>query len=63
MRGGLRPVPVPIKVGLSDGTFTEVVSGDLNDGDGVVVEAVTEDGAAAPTARPTSGANMPRMRL
>ena len=24
MRGGPRPVPVPIKVGLSDGTFTEV---------------------------------------
>ncbi len=32
-----RPVRVPIKTGISDGTYTEVVSGDLKEGDEVIV--------------------------
>ena len=31
-------VPVSIKTGLTDGTRTEVISGDLKDGDQVVVD-------------------------
>jgi HlyD family secretion protein len=34
------PEPVSIKTGLSDGTVTEVVSGDLHEGDEVVVDAI-----------------------
>ena len=35
-----KPEPVSIKTDLSDGTTTEVVSGDLREGDEVVVDAV-----------------------
>lgn len=56
-----KPVPVSVKVGLSDGTLSEILSGEVNEGDLVVTEAQTEDGAPVPTARPQGGA--PRMRL
>jgi HlyD family secretion protein len=32
-----RPVRVPVKTGISDGTYTEVVAGDLKEGDKVIV--------------------------
>ena len=38
MRGG-EPAPVSIRVGLTDGSFTEVVEGDLHEGDTVVTDA------------------------
>ncbi|HEX8910085.1 MAG TPA: hypothetical protein VF805_12855 [Anaeromyxobacteraceae bacterium] len=38
MRDG-RPVPARVQVGLSDGSATEVVSGDLREGDRVVTDA------------------------
>lgn len=38
LRGG-RPEAVEIKTGLSDGTVTEVVSGELKEGDSVILEA------------------------
>ncbi|HEX8910086.1 MAG TPA: hypothetical protein VF805_12860 [Anaeromyxobacteraceae bacterium] len=38
VRGG-RPAPVRIEVGLSDGSATELVSGDLREGDRVVTDA------------------------
>lgn len=38
LRGG-RPEAVDVKTGLSDGTVTEVVSGDLKEGDMVIIEA------------------------
>jgi len=38
LRNG-RPEPVEIKTGLSDGTITELVGGDLKEGDAVVIEA------------------------
>jgi HlyD family secretion protein len=46
-------VRVPIKIGLSDGTYTELLSGDLKEGD----EAVTES-LAKPVSRPSSGFRM-----
>ncbi|RFB94694.1 efflux transporter periplasmic adaptor subunit [Rhizobium leguminosarum bv. trifolii] len=36
-----RPSPVVIQVGSSDGQFTQVVSGDLKDGDALVTDATT----------------------
>ena len=33
-----KPVPVSIVLGITDGTFSEVISGDLREGDGVIVE-------------------------
>jgi HlyD family secretion protein len=36
---GARPEPVRIRTGISDGSFTEVVEGDLKEGDRVVTDA------------------------
>jgi HlyD family secretion protein len=58
---GPTPVPVEVKTGLTDGTFTEVVSGEVNENDEVVLE-VTTPGAPAPTGAP-GGNQPPRMRL
>jgi HlyD family secretion protein len=44
MKGG-SPQPVPIHVGLTDGTVTEVVDGDVHEGDEVALEVL--DAAAA----------------
>jgi HlyD family secretion protein len=41
------PEPLEIKTGLSDGTLTEIVSGDLKEGDQVAVEAIVAGKAAA----------------
>jgi HlyD family secretion protein len=58
------PVPVPVKVGLTDGTNTEIISGEVQEGDAVVLEAVIGDEPVVTTARPGGGANQqPRMRL
>lgn len=47
LRGEARdPVAVPVQTGITDGSFTELVSGDLRDGDAVVTEA-TGAGASA----------------
>ena len=44
-----RPIRVPIKTGISDGTYTEVVSGDLEEGDEVIVGLKEEKrGTTAP---------------
>ncbi len=62
---GARPVPVPVRVGLTDGSFTEIRSGEVQEGDEVVLEVLTGDDQPATTARPSSGAGSqpPRMRL
>jgi len=61
---GLAPVQVAVKAGLTDGSFTEIVSGDLKEGDAVVLEATSSDEPAAPAKPPGGGANQPpRMRL
>jgi len=35
-----KPTRVPITIGISDGAFTEVMSGDLKEGQGVVTESL-----------------------
>jgi len=48
------PKPVEIRTGITDGRFTEVVSGDLNVGDTVIVGLVTAK-ADAGAGRPPAG--------
>jgi HlyD family secretion protein len=55
---GVAPQAVPVHTGLTDGTVTEVVDGDLNEGDPVVVESTAPDTAPAST-----GAAGPLRRL
>jgi HlyD family secretion protein len=52
------PHPAALHTGLSDGSVTEVVDGELNEGSQVVVDAVSPDGPPAPAM--TGGA--PSMR-
>jgi HlyD family secretion protein len=47
LRGG-EPVPVAIHTGLTDGTQTEVIDGELNEGDPVIVDSVGGEAASAP---------------
>jgi len=53
MRGGV-PRPVPVHTGLTDGTVTEVVDGDVAEGDQAVVDATSPDSAPAAAATSTS---------
>ncbi|HEY1693316.1 MAG TPA: efflux RND transporter periplasmic adaptor subunit [Polyangiaceae bacterium] len=46
---GTTPVDVTIHTGLTDGTVTEVVDGDLKEGDQVVVDTLGSEGAAPST--------------
>jgi HlyD family secretion protein len=46
-------VPVTIHVGLSDGTVTEILDGDLKEGDQVITDATSA--SAPPPAAPTGG--------
>lgn len=55
---GTNPEPIVVTVGLSDGTVSELVSGDVKPGDQVVTD-VTIGGKAAGSAAPTGGP--PRM--
>jgi HlyD family secretion protein len=50
---GKRAQPLDIQIGLTDGSLTEVVSGDLKEGDAVITELLTDTPAAAPAAAPT----------
>jgi HlyD family secretion protein len=49
---GTTPQEVTIHTGLSDGTVTEVVDGDLSEGDPVVIDSTSGDGAAPSAAQP-----------
>jgi len=42
------PEPVPVQVGISDGSFTEVIGEDLTDGDQVIIGIETVRGARRP---------------
>ncbi|MBX3227255.1 MAG: efflux RND transporter periplasmic adaptor subunit [Labilithrix sp.] len=53
LRGG-KPEPVDVKTGLSDGTITEIVSGDLKEGEQVITEAIV-------AGKPVSTGAPPRM--
>jgi HlyD family secretion protein len=59
---GAKPERVPVRTGLTDGTSTEIVDGDLQEGDQVVLEAISSDDSASTTAKPPTG-GAPRMRL
>jgi HlyD family secretion protein len=39
-----KPEPVPVKLGISDGSFTEVVEGGLKEGDAVITESTAPEG-------------------
>ena len=45
MRGGVEPVAVTVHTGLTDGSVTEIVDGDLKEGDEVVVDTLGDAGA------------------
>ncbi|HEX4960823.1 MAG TPA: efflux RND transporter periplasmic adaptor subunit [Thermoanaerobaculia bacterium] len=53
-----QPKPVPIRIGVSDGSLTEVASGDLKAGD-LVLTGVTQ-GGGAPAAQGAQPGNLPR---
>ena len=53
------PRAVALHTGLSDGTLTEVVDGDLREGDLVIVDATSPDAPAGPS--PSSAPSMRRL--
>jgi HlyD family secretion protein len=46
------PVPIPVVLGITDGNFSEVVSGDLEEGTEVIVEEVTKNKGQSGTSLP-----------
>ncbi|HEX8953958.1 MAG TPA: hypothetical protein VF945_19015, partial [Polyangia bacterium] len=46
---GDRPTPLSIKIGVSDGSVSEVVDGDLKEGDDVVTDVAAGQKGASPT--------------
>jgi HlyD family secretion protein len=64
---GTKPVQVQVRTGLTDGTVTEILEGDIHEGDLIVTEAVTStDDAPLPVAssKPAGGTQgSPRMRF
>jgi HlyD family secretion protein len=55
---GSEPQPVSVHTGLTDGSQTEVLDGELKDGDAVVVDAT---GGDVPQATPSGGPQMRRL--
>ena len=62
---GAKPAPVQVRTGLTDGTVTEILEGDLHEGDLIVIEAVTSDDAPLPASlKPSTPTNSsPRLRF
>jgi HlyD family secretion protein len=60
-----KPQPLAVRLGISDGTYTELLGGDIKDGQEIIVGAV--GGAIAPASRAPAGPaqqpGSPRMRL
>jgi len=50
-------VPVPVTLGLSEGSYTEVLAGDLSPGDEVVIEKIRKNSSSQ------GGSSPPRMRF
>jgi HlyD family secretion protein len=50
-----RPQQVALRIGLSDGSTTEVIEGDLHEGDAVIVDASTSETAGAAPGGPGGG--------
>ena len=53
---GIDAHPVRIRIGISDGTVTEVTDGELQAGDALVTEATGTDPDNKPQATPPGGA-------
>ena len=51
LRAG-RPVPIPVTVGIEDGTFAEITGGDLKAGDPVIVNEITGNSGGNRQGRP-----------
>jgi HlyD family secretion protein len=51
IRGG-KSVRVNVKTGISDGEWTELIEGDLKEGEEVIIEIATKKQDSATTARP-----------
>jgi HlyD family secretion protein len=47
-----KPVPVLVTLGLSDGSYTELVAGDLKSGDEVIIESIRKNGSTQGRGRP-----------
>jgi HlyD family secretion protein len=43
-----RAVPLAVRIGITDGTSTEIVEGDVHAGDRVIVEATVEAARRSP---------------
>jgi HlyD family secretion protein len=54
LRGG-QPQQISLRIGLSDGSTTEVVEGDLHQGDQVIIDASTSETASATPSGPGGG--------
>ncbi len=46
---------IPLRLGITDGIFTEIVSGDLNEGNRVIVGSIVKNDTPAAQANPFSG--------
>jgi HlyD family secretion protein len=56
------PSPVPVKLGITDGSFSELVQGDLAEGQEVIIGVISKEGSTA-GARPQPGGQQRGPRL
>ena len=56
-----KPKPITVTLGISDGSFTEVSTGDVKEGQDVIVSLIGSGGSRGPT--PPQGGGAPRLRL
>jgi HlyD family secretion protein len=56
----VEPKPVEIRTGITDGRFTQIVSGEINPGDSVIVGLATAKASASGSAPPGAGPGGPR---
>jgi HlyD family secretion protein len=56
-----KPRAVPLRLGISDGTYTEVLEGDLKDGQDLIIGTVGLGGSGAGASSPSAGG--PRARF
>jgi HlyD family secretion protein len=50
-----QPQPIQVKTGITDGSFTEIVEGDLHEGDVVITDLVSDEPKAQPQGGPGGG--------
>ncbi len=47
-----KPTPVPVKIGITDGNFTEIIDGNLKEGDKIIMGVESKEKRPSPGARP-----------